>query len=102
MVFNRLFSHTDCVGVPNAEVKEIVWACSTVIVPFTVSASQIPPIVIALKLNTPLTVAVPVIASVPNKTVPVIPAGSPNTKASVALPPNRNSIESIAELIQMV
>jgi hypothetical protein len=80
-------THTAWLVDAGDEVRVIVAAGFTVIVPFKVAAGEHPPVVFTTKGNVPAMLAVPLIVkTVPDK-VPVMPPGSPVAVAPVALAP---------------
>ena len=85
-----VLTHKLCVTVEAAEVNAIVWIGLIVIVPPSVAAVQLFPVVVIAYVNGEpvVVVGVPEIVKVVPATVAVTPVGKPVTFAPVAPPPN--------------
>ena len=85
-----VLTHKLCVSVEAAEDSVIVWIGLIVIVPPSVAAVQLFPVVVIEYVNGDpvVVVGVPDIVKVVPATVAVTPAGKPVTFAPVAPPPN--------------
>ena len=85
-----VLTHKLCVSVEAAEVNAIVWIGLIVIVPPSVAAVQLFPVVVMEYVNGDpvVVVGVPEIVKVVPATVAVTPVGNPVTFAPVAPPPN--------------
>ena len=84
-----MLTQIDCVSVEAAEVNAIVWIGLIVIVPPSVAAVQLFPVVVMAYVNGEpvVVVGVPDMVKVVPATVAVTPVGKPVTFAPVAPPP---------------